>query len=310
MPLDPQAKALLDQMASMGTPPLQAMSVPEARAFMDSLRALAGDVETVAHVEDRTVPGPAGDIPVRLYRPAADGPLPLLVYFHGGGWVLGGELEVYDGLCRSLANAAGCAVLAVDYRLAPEHKFPAAVDDCYAATSWAVANAAALGADGARVAVGGDSAGGNLTAVVAQLARDRKGPALRFQLLVYPATDVAYDTPSYRENATGYFLELDAMRWFYDHYLSSDADRADPRASPLRAADLHGLPPALVITAEFDPLRDEGEAYAARLREADVPVTLTRYHGMIHGFLGMAPLLDQGKHAVAEAAAALRGALR
>jgi acetyl esterase len=309
MPLDPQAKALLDQMVSMGTPPLQAMSVPEARAFVDSLRALAGDVEAVAHVEDRSVPGPAGDIPVRLYRPAENGPLPLLVYLHGGGWVIGG-LEVYDGLCRSLANAAGCAVLAVDYRLAPEHKFPAPVDDCYAATSWAVANAAALGADGARVAIGGDSAGGNLTAVVAQLARDRKGPTFRFQLLVYPATDVAYDTPSYRENATGYFLELDAMRWFYDHYLRSDADRADPRASPLRAADLHGLPPALVITAEFDPLRDEGEAYAARLREADVPVTLTRYHGMIHGFFGMAPLLDQGKHAVAEAAAALRGALR
>jgi acetyl esterase len=309
VPLDPQAKALLDQMTSMGTPPLQAMSVPEARAFIDSFRALAGDVEAVAHVEDRTVPGPAGDIPVRLYRPAADGPLPLLVFFHGGGWVIGG-LESHDGLCRSLANAAGCAVLAVDYRLAPEHRFPAAVDDCYAATSWAVANAAALGADGARVAVGGDSAGGNLTAVVAQLARDRKGPALRFQLLVYPATDAAYDTPSYRENATGYFLELDGMRWFYDHYLRSDADRADPRTSPLRAADLHGLPPALVITAEFDPLRDEGEAYAARLREADVPVTLTRYHGMIHGFFGMAPLLDQGKHAVAEAAAALRGALR
>jgi acetyl esterase len=309
MPLDPQAKQLLDQMASMGTPPLQAMSVPEARAFMDSLAALGGDVEAVAHVDDRTVPGPAGDIPGRLYRPGSDGPLPLLVYFHGGGWVIGG-LESYDRLCRSLANAAGCAILAVDYRLAPEHKFPAAVDDCYAATSWAVAQAAALGADGTRAAIGGDSAGGTLTAVVAQLARDRSGPGLRFQLLIYPATDVAYDTPSYRENATGYFLELDAMRWFYDHYLRNDADRADPRASPLRAADLHGLPPALVITAEFDPLRDEGEAYAARLREAGVPVTLTRYDGMIHGFFGLAPLLDQGKQAVAEAAAALRGALR
>ncbi len=309
MPLDPQAKLLLDQMASMGTPPLQAMSVPEARAFIDSMRAFTGDVEPVAHVEDLTIPGPAGAISARLYRPAASGPLPLLVYFHGGGWVIGG-LESHDGLCRTLANAAGCAVLAIDYRLAPEHKFPAAVDDCYAAAAWAVANAATLGADPTRVAVGGDSAGGNLTAVVTQLARDRKGPPLRFQLLIYPATDAGYDTPSYHENATGYFLELEGMRWFYDHYLGGDADRADPRASPLRATDLRGLPPALVITAEFDPLRDEGEAYAARLRDADVPVTLTRYDGMIHGFFGMGPLLDQGKRAVAEAAAALRAALR
>jgi acetyl esterase len=223
--------------------------------------------------------------------------------------VIGG-LESYDGVCRSLANAAGCAVLAIDYRLAPEHKFPAAVDDCYAAAAWAVSHAATLGADPARVAIGGDSAGGNLTAVVAQLARDRKGPALRFQLLVYPATNAGYDTPSYRENATGYFLELEGMRWFYDHYLRTDADRADPRASPLRATDLRGLPPALVVTAEFDPLRDEGEAYAAKLREAGVPVTLTRYHGMIHGFFSMAPLLDQGKQATAEAATALRAALR
>jgi len=309
MPLDPQAKLLLDQMASMGTPPLQAMSVPEARAFIDTLRSLGGEVEAVAQVDDRTVPGPAGDIPVRLYRPASDRPLPLLVYFHGGGWVIGG-LESHDGVCRSLANAAGCAVLSVDYRLAPEHKFPAAVDDCYAAASWAVANAATLGADATRIGVGGDSAGGTLSAVVAQLARDRGGPALRFQLLVYPATEAAFDTPSYRENAAGYFLEVDGMRWFYDHYLRSDADRADPRASPLRARDLRGLPAALVITAEFDPLRDEAEAYAARLREAGVPVTLTRYHGMIHGFFGMAPLLDQGKQAIAEAAAALRAALR
>jgi acetyl esterase len=309
MPLDPQAQMLLDQMASMGTPPLQAMSVPEARAFIDSMGAFNSEVEDVAHVEDVSIPGPASTIPARLYRPAGTGPFPLLVYFHGGGWVIGG-IQSHDGLCRSLANAAACAVLSIDYRLAPEHKFPAPVDDCYAATAWAVSNAASLGADPARVAIGGDSAGGNLTAVVAQLARDRKSPPLRFQLLIYPATDAGYDTPSYRENATGYFLELDGMRWFYDHYLRSEADRADPRASPLRATDLRELPPALVITAEFDPLRDEGEHYAARLREADVPVTLTRYDGMIHGFFGMAPLLDQGKQAVAEAATALRAALR
>jgi len=309
MALDPQAKLLLDQMASMGTPPLQAMAVPDARTMMESMSGLIGEGEAVAHVEDRRIPGPAGAIPVRLYRPEATGPLPLLVYFHGGGWVLGG-LASHDVVCRSLANAAGCAVLAIDYRLAPEHTFPAAVDDCYAAASWAVANAKSLDADPARVAIGGDSAGGNLTAVVAQLARDRGGPALRFQLLVYPATDACTDTPSYRENATGYFLELEGMRWFYDHYLPAGVDRTDPRASPMRTADLRGLPPALVITAEFDPLRDEGEAYAARLREAGVPVTLTRYDGMIHGFFAMGTLLDRSKQAVAEAAAALRAALR
>ena len=308
MPLDPQARMLLDQMQSMGSPPLHTMAVPEARQMMESMNALLGAAEPVHHVEDLAIPGPAGSIAARLYRPEGSGPLPLLVYFHGGGWVLGG-LESHDNVCRSLANQAGCAVLAIDYRLAPEHRFPAAVDDCYAATSWAVANAATLGCDPKRVAVGGDSAGGNLTAVVSQLARDRGGPVLRFQLLVYPATDAAYDTASYRENATGYFLEVDGMRWFYGLYLG-DGDRSDPRASPLRTRDLRGLPPALVITAEFDPLRDEGEAYAARLREAGVPVTLHRYNGMIHGFFSMGSLLDQGKQSVAEAAAALRTALR
>ena len=307
MPLDPQARMLLDQMQSMGTPPLHTMSVPEARQLMESMNVLIGAGEEVEHVEDREVPGPAGPIPARLYRPAGHGPLPLLVYFHGGGWVLGG-LASHDNVCRSLANGAGCAVLAIDYRLAPEHRFPAAVDDCYEATVWAAANAAALGCDPKRIAVGGDSAGGNLAAVISQIARDRGAPALSFQLLVYPATDAAYDTASYRENATGYFLELDDMHWFYDHYLDGVADRSDPRASPLRARDLRGLPPALVITAEFDPLRDEGEAYAGRLREAGVPVTLHRYDGMIHGFFAMGPLLDQGKQAVAEAVAALRAA--
>ena len=300
---------LLDQIQSMGTPPLHTMSVSDARQLMESMNVLIGAGEEVQHVEDRELPGPGGPIPTRLSRPAGDGPLPLLVYFHGGGWVLGG-LASHDNVCRSLANGAGCAVLAIDYHLAPEYRFPAAVDDCYAATVWAAANAAALGCDPKRIAVGGDSAGGNLAAVISQLARDRGGPALRFQLLVYPATDAAYDTASYHENATGYFLELDGMRWFYDHYLEGAVDRSDPRVSPLRARDLRGLPPALVITAEFDPLRDEGEAYAGRLREAGVPVTLHRYDGMIHGFFAMGPLLDQGSQSVAEAVAALRAALR
>jgi acetyl esterase len=303
MALDPQARAFLDQIASMGGGPLSSYPVEGARQLMDAMAAMSGPGEAVAHVEDRRVPGPAGDIPVRLYRPDGDS-LPLLVYFHGGGWVLGG-LGTHDALCRSLTNAAGCAILAVDYRLAPEHRYPAAADDCYAATVWAVANARTLDADPARVAIGGDSAGGNLAAVTALRARDQGTPPLKFQLLVYPVTDHAYATASYRENADGYLLTQGDMVWFWDHYLGDD-DGSDAYASPLRAKDLSGLPPALVITAGFDPLRDEGEAYARRLKDSGVTVTLTRYDGMIHGFFGMGAQLDKGKAAVVEAARFLR----
>jgi acetyl esterase/lipase len=307
MPLDPQVKTLLDQVAAMGAPELHTLSVAEARVALAAMAALQGEPQSVARVENRALPGPAGEIPVRIYSPAGHAPLPVLVYFHGGGWVLG-NLDSHDGVCRSLANAAGCIVVSVDYRLAPEHKFPAAADDSYHATLWVAANAAAIGGDPNRVAIGGDSAGGNLTAVVALIARDRGKPALVHQLLIYPATDAAYDTASCRENAAGYFLTKDAMHWFWNHYLPSTDRGREPYASPLRAESLQGLPPALVITAEFDPLRDEGEAYAARLREAGVPVTLTRYDGMVHGFFGMGALLDQAKTAVAEAAGALRAA--
>jgi acetyl esterase len=198
------------------------------------------------------------------------------------------------------------ALVAMEYRLAPEHKFPAAPEDCYAATCWVAANAEAIGGDPRRIAIGGDSAGGNLTAVVAQMARDRGGPALAYQLLVYPVTNYGYDKASYEENADGYLLTRDAMVWFWNHYLRSAADGNNPLASPLRANDLRGLPPAMVLTAEFDPLRDEGEAYALRLQEAGVPVTLKRYAGTIHGFFSLGAVLDQGKQAMADAAAALR----
>jgi acetyl esterase len=262
----------------------------------------------VAHVEDRRVPVDGAEIPVRIYRPDGPMPLPVLIYFHGGGWVIG-NIGTHDVLCRELANAAGCVVVSVDYRLAPEHRFPTAAEDCFAATRWVAAHAAGFGGDPGRVAVGGDSAGGNLSAVVAQLARDRGGPALAFQLLIYPATDAGCDTPSHRENAHGYLLDAEGLRWFYGHYLAGPADRDDPRCSPLRARDFRGLPPALVVTAEYDPLRDEGEAYADRLRAAGVPVTLTRYPGMIHGFFAMGSVLAAGKQAVDEAARALRAAL-
>jgi acetyl esterase len=233
--------------------------------------------------------------------------LPVETAIHGGGWVIG-NIEAYDPTCRALTNAAQCVMVSVEYRLAPEHVFPAAPEDCYAATQWVAAHATAINGDPARLAIGGDSAGGNLTAVVAQMARDRQGPALRYQLLVYPVVDHNYNTPSYTENADGYLLTKDAMVWFWNHYLRSETDGQNPLASPLRAESLHNLPPALVITAEFDPLRDEGEVYAGRLQESGVPATLTRYDGMIHGFFSLGAVLDQGKTAIEEAAAGLRSA--
>ena len=307
MPLDPEAKMLLEQMTTV-VRPFDELSVEEARAAIVTLSAAAGEGEAVARVENRTVPGPRGEIPVRVYTPEGRAPFPVLVYFHGGGWVIG-NLETHDGLCRHLANAAGAVVVSVDYRLAPEHPFPASGEDAYAATRWVAANAGALGGDARRIAVGGDSAGGNLAAVVSLMARDRGGPPLVFQLLVYPVTDVpSAKTASYRENAEGYFLTAKMMHWFWNHYCGKNPDLSDPYLCPLRAKDLKRLPPALVVTAEFDPLRDEGEAYAARLREAGNQADLKRYAGMIHGFFGMGPLLTKAREATKDAASALRAA--
>jgi acetyl esterase/lipase len=307
MPLDPQAQAFLEQLAASGAPPLHELSVAEARQVIVTLFGTPDNPAPVGAVEDRTIAGAVGEMPARIYTPPGRGPFPVLVYFHGGGWVIG-NLEAYDPTCRALTNAAGCIVVAMEYRLAPEHKFPAAPEDCYAALQWVAAHAAAIGGDPTRLAIGGDSAGGNLTAVVAQMVRDRGGPSLVYQLLVYPVTDYNFDTASYRENADGYLLTKDAMVWFWNHYLRSAADGSNLLASPLRAQNLRGLPPALILTAEFDPLRDEGEAYAARLREAGVPVTLKRYNGMIHGFFSLGAVFDQGKQAMAQAAAGLRAA--
>jgi acetyl esterase len=296
-------------MAASGLPPLRGQSVEDARQSLAGFAQLGGEPPPVSQVEERELPGPNGVIPVRVYTPAGSGPFPVLVYFHGGGWVLG-SVETHDPVCRSLANAAECVVVSVDYRLAPEHKFPAAAEDCYTATLWVRTIAPLINGDADRIAVGGDSAGGNLAAVVTQMARDRGGPLLSFQLLVYPVTDYYLPgTPSYQGNADGYFLTRDDMEWFWNHYLSGEADAVNPYACPSRAESLRGLPPALVITAEFDPLRDEGEAYAARLLDAGVAVRLVRYDGMIHGFFSMAGVLDQGKNALALAAAELRSAL-
>ena len=269
--------------------------------------AMLGSPQPIAHIENRSIPVVTGEIPIRIYVPEGNGPFPVLVYFHGGGWVIG-DLDTHDEVCRSLANRVPCAVVSVDYRLAPEHKFPVAPEDCYAATQWVAANAAQFHGDASRLAVGGDSAGGNLTAVVAQMARDRHGPPLVFQLLIYPATDFRMNTPSVDENAEGYLLTKQDMIWFMNHYLNSEEEKLNPLASPFLATDLHGLPPALVITAEYDPLRDEGERYGQRLKEAGVPTTMSRYDGMIHGFFGMDAILDKSKLAMAESVQALQNA--
>jgi len=307
MSLDPGLKIVLDQLAANPGPQLHELPVEQARIFFDSMQLPRPEVP-IARVEDRRIPGPAGEIPVRVYRPEGSAALPGLVYFHGGGWVIG-SIETHDGSCRDLANRVGCVVVSVDYRLAPEHPYPAAAEDCYAATKWVSENAASLGIDPARIGIGGDSAGGNLTAVVALMARDRGAPALRHQLLVYPVTDADFTRPSYRENAEGYLLTTKAMEWFWGHYVPDASRRRDAYAAPLRATDLSGLPPAFVLTAEYDPLRDEGEAYARRLEAAGVPTRLTRYDGAIHGFFAMGLLAEVARRAVDDAVAELERAL-
>ena len=307
MPLDPQVSTLLDQMEAQAGPSINQMTPEDARTMMRTLGTLAKYPDERAPAHDRRIPGPAGEIPIRVYTPAASEPLPVVVFFHGGGWVIG-DIETHDATCQQIATSVPAVFVSVDYRLAPEHRFPAALEDCLAATRWVGAHAGELGADGAHLAVAGDSAGGNLAALVALQARNQGGPPIVFQLLVYPATDLTCSFPSHVENGEGYLLTSESIRWFLDHYIS-EPERKGSDASPHFADDLSRLPPALIITAEFDPLRDEGEAYAARLKEAGVPVTLTRYDGMIHGFFGMELVVDGAARAVQQAVSALRQAL-
>jgi acetyl esterase len=309
MPLDPQVRELLDRLV-VGRPALNTLPVDVGRrAYAESSAKLIPKPDAPLDVADRSIDGPAGPLRVRVYRPPhAAGPRPMVVFFHGGGWVVC-DLDTHDAACRRLALGADAVVVSVDYRLAPEHRFPAAPDDCAAATRWAVANAASLGADPARVVLAGDSAGGNLACAVSLRLRDEDGPRARGQLLVYPVTDHwSAGFPSYAEFAEGYGLTRDVMGWFWDHYLGEplDATRAaalSPQAVPLRAPELRGLPPALVLTAECDVLRDEGEAYAARLREAGVDATLERCAGMHHGFFNWGGVLDGADRAIARACA-------
>jgi acetyl esterase len=308
MPIDPAAAALIEILDQTFPRVDTLTSATQARAQLEALPPV-GETEPVGDVQDRTIPGPDGEIPIRIYRPAGDDrPRPGVVYFHGGGWVICG-LDSHDGGCRRLTNAVDAVVVSVDYRLAPEHRYPAAADDTYAASQWVADHATELGIDPGRLAVAGDSAGGNLAAVVAQMARDRGGPALAFQLLVYPVIDVSAarnDYPSKHDNAVGYFLTTNQMEWYRDQYLGDPAHGDEPYVSPIRAQSLAGLPPACIITAEMDPLRDEGEAYAAALEAAGVPVTMYRAPGMFHGFFNMDAVLDGSKDAQRAAFDAVR----
>jgi acetyl esterase len=300
MALHPQVVTLLEKMAAADLKPIVEMTPAEARAQFDTMAAMRDSDRTpVGAIDEITVPGPAGDMIVRTYRPedAGEGALPLLVFFHGGGHVIG-SLDSHDEVARVLCAGAGCVVASVDYRLAPEHKFPAAVDDAFAATRWLAANATSIGADPDMVAVGGDSAGANIAAVVALMARDAGGPALVAQHLVYPVADYACQSASYKAYAVGHGPVTEAgMLWFQGHYLRGPDDVDDWRASPLKAADFSGLPPALVITAECDVLHDEGVALAEAMAAAGTPVDHVDWPGMIHGFFSSAPYLDEGKAA-------------
>ena len=301
MPVDPQIQALLDR--GTGVPATHTLPVAEARRQYEARIALMAPPAAVATIAERSIDGPGGPLRLRIYTPAGRGPFPLMLFFHGSGFVLC-SLDTHDGLCRNLSAGTGCVVVSVDYRLAPEHKFPAGPDDCLAATRWAAAHAAELGIDPARILLAGDSAGGTMAAVTALRVRDEGGPELCGQILLYPVTDYhTPGTPSYAENADGYGLTRDTMKWFWGHYLTDAAEAENPHASPLRARDLSGLPPAFVMSAEYDPLRDEAELYGERLRAAGVPTEITRRSGMNHGFLFWVGLVAGADAALAAACA-------
>ena len=307
MPLDSIVKGFLDQMAAAGGPKMSEAGAAVARETFVGLMQIAGPKDVpVGKTENLTVPGPGGPIPIRVYTPVAAGrdPMPALIYYHGGGWVIG-NIETHDGLCRMMANEGGFRVISVDYRLAPENKFPAAIDDAFAALTWVAANAAHVGVDANRIAVGGDSAGGALAAEVAQMAKAKGGLTLACQMLLFPVTQIGEMTNSLRDFAAGYFLEKETLDWFYDCYLPPDADKSDPKISPLRAKDLSGLPTAYVMLGGFDPLHDEGLQYAEKLRAAGVKVTVADYDSLVHCFIYMQSFLPQANQALTAASKAV-----
>lgn len=298
MPLDPTVARVRDYRVATGFTPLYTMSVDQARKADRETEAENWDfIKQPEEVFELTIPGPAGPLPIRVYRPQSDSPLPVVVYFFGGGWVVG-SLDTSDAICRALAGKVPCVIVSVGYRLAPEHPFPAAPDDCYAAVKWVADHASELGADPARIAVAGDSSGGNLAAAIPLMARDDDGPSISAQVLVYAPVHSSADTKSMRDNTDPMFFNATSSAWFWKHYLADPADGDSPLASPLNAADHSGLPPALVITAEFCPLSDEGEAYSDALSLAGVPVEYHRYENLPHGFLAMSSVLDTARDAL------------
>ncbi|HEY7626580.1 MAG TPA: alpha/beta hydrolase [Ilumatobacteraceae bacterium] len=309
MPLDPDVAVLLEGMAAGGAPKIHEVSVDEARlmAVAEPMLALAGEQIEVGSVVDITIPVDDAEIGARVYSPRGDGPHPVVVFFHGGGWVIC-NLDSHDNVARSICRDAEAIVVSVDYRLAPEHPFPTPVHDAFAATKWVAANATAFGGDPQRLAVCGDSAGGNLSAVVTQMARDAGGPAIAFAALIYPAVDMTWQGGSLIENSKGFFLEEESMTWFMNHYLT-EADRRNPLASPALHPDLSGLPACFITTCEYDPLRDEGEAYGEALRANGVAVETKRYDGLIHAAANMTGVLKGGRQMVADVGARLHDAL-
>jgi acetyl esterase len=312
MSLDPDDQQVLDMMKAAGRPPVAELPPEEARKMYRASRGpLQPELPDMAELRNLSAPGPAGDIPLRLYRGMGTkpGPLPVLVFYHGGGYVIG-DLDTHDYVCRKIANVAQCCVVAVDYRLAPEHKFPAAVEDSVAALRWIVKEAKSLSIDPSRVAVGGDSAGGNLSANMAHLARDGEVPPLCFQMLLYPGTDMSMSQPSYERDFTQFPLSIEAIKYFIGHYLRDKKDYADPRAAPLRAPNFKGLAPALVLTAGYDPLVDEGIAYARKMEDNGVRVTLVHMSDQMHGFLTMGRVIRASDAALEMAGVALARAFQ
>lgn len=312
MALDPIMKAFIDQMAAQPAPKMYELPAPAARMMFAAIMEMTGPKDVpIGKVQNLSCPGPGGDIPLRIYTPVAPAAeaLPALLFFHGGGFVIG-NIDTHDGLCRMIANEAGVRVIAVDYRLAPEHKYPAAIEDGYAALTFVEANASNLGVDANRLAVGGDSAGGAITAILTQMAKEKGGPSIALQLLFFPVTQIGEETASLKNYAEGFVLERAGLEWFYKNYVPAGADRNDPRISPLRATSLEGLPPAYLTVAEYDPLHDEGLEYGGKLKAAGVACEIVDYPGLVHDFIYFQSVLPQAAVALKAAAQALKKGLK